>query len=167
MAADNGPKTVVALWAMTAVSFLFMNLRFFCKGVYTRQLRVDDAILLLSWVRAPRKSLASPSAQLLKAASGLRPTIRRAHNSVRSQWNGKTCRRSQSRYRCTNVQVLVSGRVLHTTSYSRLQVVLLDHASPYRHKEMANPVHLVRHCYNQYCLLGDGDSAFGAVPAYC
>lgn len=50
MANDNGPKLLIALWVMTAASFLFMNLRFFCKGVYTGQLRVDDAVLLLSWV---------------------------------------------------------------------------------------------------------------------
>ncbi|KAF2658914.1 hypothetical protein K491DRAFT_582023, partial [Lophiostoma macrostomum CBS 122681] len=31
------------------VAFMFMNLRFFCKGVYQRQLRIDDAILLFSW----------------------------------------------------------------------------------------------------------------------
>ncbi|KAF2281080.1 uncharacterized protein EI97DRAFT_429157 [Westerdykella ornata] len=49
MADSNGPKLVISLWVMTSVSFLFMNLRFFCKGVYTRQLRVDDAVLLLSW----------------------------------------------------------------------------------------------------------------------
>jgi hypothetical protein len=50
MADDNGPKIVIALWVMTAVSFLFMNLRFFCKGVYTKQLRIDDGVLLLAWV---------------------------------------------------------------------------------------------------------------------
>jgi hypothetical protein len=50
MADSNGPKTVVALWALTGIAFLFMNLRFFCKGVYQRQLRIDDAILLLAWV---------------------------------------------------------------------------------------------------------------------
>lgn len=50
MSDDNGPKTIIALWVMTTVSFLFMNLRFFCKGVYTKKLRLDDGVLLVAWV---------------------------------------------------------------------------------------------------------------------
>jgi hypothetical protein len=52
MSDDNGPKTIIALWVMTTVSFLFMNLRFFCKGVYTKKLRLDDGVLLVAWVCA-------------------------------------------------------------------------------------------------------------------
>lgn len=49
MVESNGPTTVAALWAMTGITLLFIVLRLYCKGVYTRQLRVDDAILLLAW----------------------------------------------------------------------------------------------------------------------
>lgn len=67
MSDDNGPKIVIALWVMTAVSFVFMNLRFFCKGVYTKQLRLDDGVLLIAWVCAgpflPKNLLLIPIAR--------------------------------------------------------------------------------------------------------
>ncbi|KAF2009084.1 hypothetical protein BU24DRAFT_468476 [Aaosphaeria arxii CBS 175.79] len=49
MAESNGPVLVISLWVMTGVTLGFIALRFFCKSVYSRQLKVDDAILLLAW----------------------------------------------------------------------------------------------------------------------
>ncbi|KAF2872392.1 hypothetical protein BDV95DRAFT_382862 [Massariosphaeria phaeospora] len=50
MGDDNGPRTVEALWAMTAISLVFMGLRFVCKILLSRRLGTDDAILLLAWI---------------------------------------------------------------------------------------------------------------------
>ncbi|KAF2266440.1 hypothetical protein CC78DRAFT_147847 [Lojkania enalia] len=52
MVESNGPKIVIALWAMSAISFLFIALRFFCKARHTNRLGTDDAILAIAWVFA-------------------------------------------------------------------------------------------------------------------
>ncbi|KAF2014033.1 hypothetical protein BU24DRAFT_452802 [Aaosphaeria arxii CBS 175.79] len=50
MAESNGPKIVIALWVQTAVPFVFMMLRYYCKARYTKVFGWDDWLLAASWV---------------------------------------------------------------------------------------------------------------------
>lgn len=53
----NAPKIVIALLALSTASLIFMVLRFFCKGRYSKQFGWDDYIVAFSWVcraRGPR-----------------------------------------------------------------------------------------------------------------
>ena len=49
----NAPKIVIALLALSTASLVFMVLRFFCKGRYSKQFGWDDYIIAFSWV-SPR-----------------------------------------------------------------------------------------------------------------
>jgi len=46
----NAPRIVVGLTVMTAVSMVFVALRFYCKGRYHKRIQLDDYVILASWV---------------------------------------------------------------------------------------------------------------------
>ena len=50
MADDNGPPMTITMVVCTAVSFIFMSLRFYCKHMLATSLGWDDGVLVLSWV---------------------------------------------------------------------------------------------------------------------
>ncbi|OAA59763.1 hypothetical protein SPI_05961 [Niveomyces insectorum RCEF 264] len=51
MAVDsNAPRIVISLSVMTGVAFVFMALRFFCKGRYHKRFGFDDYMLAAAWV---------------------------------------------------------------------------------------------------------------------
>ena len=47
---SNGPKLVSTLWAMPAVSLVFLALRMYCKFLRGRGYNIDDIILALAFV---------------------------------------------------------------------------------------------------------------------
>lgn len=49
-AVDNGPQLNATIWALTAVSTLFLGLRVYCKLWRQRRLRWDDWFLAAGWV---------------------------------------------------------------------------------------------------------------------
>jgi len=51
---DMGPLMRVAIWALVAVSGLFLALRIYCKFLKHRGLWWDDHILVAAWVRTRR-----------------------------------------------------------------------------------------------------------------
>ncbi|KAF2679290.1 hypothetical protein K458DRAFT_314560 [Lentithecium fluviatile CBS 122367] len=46
----RAPMILASLWVMSGVAFLFMGLRFFCKGHFGKRFGWDDYILTVSWV---------------------------------------------------------------------------------------------------------------------
>ncbi|KAM5355043.1 hypothetical protein ACJ41O_001689 [Fusarium nematophilum] len=47
---SNSPRLIAAMCSLTAVSLVFMVLRFICKGRYSKKFGWDDGILAFSWI---------------------------------------------------------------------------------------------------------------------
>lgn len=47
---SNANELIRALIAVTALSFVFMILRFACKVRYTKGIRIDDGLVAFAWV---------------------------------------------------------------------------------------------------------------------
>ena len=47
---DYGPQLNYTIWFLTAISFIFLALRIYCKIWRNRSVWWDDYILILSWV---------------------------------------------------------------------------------------------------------------------
>ena len=50
MIETNAPRIVWGLTTMTAVSMVFVGLRFYCKTRYHKRIQLDDWVILASWV---------------------------------------------------------------------------------------------------------------------
>lgn len=47
---DYGPRLNITIWALTGSAALFLGVRIYCKVWRKRPLRLDDAVLVASWV---------------------------------------------------------------------------------------------------------------------
>lgn len=60
---DNGPALQAATWTLTAVSCLFIVLRFWAR-IYKRAVGVDDGLMLASWVSSRSTSALEKELQI-------------------------------------------------------------------------------------------------------
>ena len=47
---NDGPKLNAVIWTLTAVSAIFLGLRFYCKTARAKGLWWDDWLLMAAWV---------------------------------------------------------------------------------------------------------------------
>lgn len=50
---DYGPALEATTWTLTAMSFLFISLRFWAR-IYKRAVGIDDGVMLFSWVSSKK-----------------------------------------------------------------------------------------------------------------
>jgi hypothetical protein len=58
---STAPKILIALWAMSGLSGIFMVSRFYCKSRYGRSFGYDDFIMAVAWVRRTFPAHQNPS----------------------------------------------------------------------------------------------------------